>query len=656
MRGFRAEQLQALTTISNAQVGQGTDRVIYAQQSVNLDQNRYESAIYLANPGTNSTRVSPEGSIATLPRLAPDGNRFACALRDLDDDDAATRIAVIDLTTLHVTEICVPLEPPSELEWSPDGLQLGFVARDPDLDYYPRPGESRKAKDTPARKVETFFTKLDGEGWTFDRPTQVFVVQAIANAAPRAVTNGPFEASEFCWSPDGSRIACASARHVGWDLDLLRDLWVIDVATGAFTRITNTDAMYSHPQWSPDDRHIAALRYATPLSGPCHSQVVAMNPDEGAWESLTDSMDRNCVPFGAGHGLVWRDAESLYFAYEDGGRVTLALVNLTTCNVDIVVDGNVCVTELAIGNGTIATIQTDAVSIPELFIDNVRITDATSELFATTHTEPAEPQRFAARSSDGVEVECWAIRPEGKGPFPTILNIHGGPFTQYSYKLFDEFQVQAAAGFAVLYCNPRGSSGYSQQWGRAIRWPECDIDPGTGWGGIDYDDVLACADAAIRQFDWIDPKRLGLQGGSYGGYLTSWIIGHTDRFRAACSERSVNNLITEEHNSDVATSFREAVGASHLDAADAYTRQSPSTYVRQMKTPLLILHSEDDYRCPISQAEELFVALRLLGRTPEFWRFPGEGHELSRSGAPKHRIQRAEIILDFFTRHLAANG
>jgi dipeptidyl aminopeptidase/acylaminoacyl peptidase len=208
------------------------------------------------------------------------------------------------------------------------------------------------------------------------------------------------------------------------------------------------------------------------------------------------------------------------------------------------------------------------------------------------------------------------------------------------------------AGFAVVCCNPRGSSGYSEAWGRAVRWPECTTDPGTGWGGIDYDDVMACIDTAVRDFDWIDGERLGVLGGSYGGYLTSWIIGHTDRFRAACSERSVNNLVTEEHNSDVATSFRDYIGVSHLENSEPYVRTSPITYVHAMHTPLLILHSENDLRCPINQAEELFVALRLLGRTPEFWRFPGEGHELSRSGAPRHRVQRAEILLDFFRRHL----
>jgi dipeptidyl aminopeptidase/acylaminoacyl peptidase len=169
---------------------------------------------------------------------------------------------------------------------------------------------------------------------------------------------------------------------------------------------------------------------------------------------------------------------------------------------------------------------------------------------------------------------------------------------------------------------------------------------------VDFDDVMACVDEACRRFDWIDPERLGVLGGSYGGYMTSWIVGHTDRFKAACSERAANNLLTLDYNSDIASAFRAYVGVSHVENPEAYLRQSPSCYVEKMNTPMLLVHSEADLRCPIDQAEELFVALRLLGREPELVRFPGESHELSRSGAPRHRVMRGEILLDWFSGRL----
>jgi dipeptidyl aminopeptidase/acylaminoacyl peptidase len=236
-----------------------------------------------------------------------------------------------------------------------------------------------------------------------------------------------------------------------------------------------------------------------------------------------------------------------------------------------------------------------------------------------------------------------------------LLNIHGGPYTQYGHFFFDEFQVQAGAGYGVVYCNPRGSSGYGTPWGRAILGPKYARDPGTGWGGVDTTDVLSALDAALARYPYLDPERVGVLGDSYGGYLTSWLVTQTDRFAAACSERAVNNVATMTHTSDIGWWFNaQYAGVTAMEDTEELLRMSPVTYADRVTTPLLILHSENDWRCPIEQAEDLYTRLRQLGRDVEFVRFPGEGHELSRSGAPKHRLQRLEIILEFFGRHLKA--
>src|SRR5581483_6102445 len=182
----------------------------------------------------------------------------------------------------------------------------------------------------------------------------------------------------------------------------------------------------------------------------------------------------------------------------------------------------------------------------------------------------------------------------------------------------------AGAGYVVLFANPRGSDGYGQAWGDAIRGRDCADAPGHGWGSVDYDDVMAVVDEALRRFDFIDPARLGVLGGSYGSFLTSWIVGHTDRFAAACSERAVNNQLSMVGTSDIGFAFQAGyVGVSHLEAPEVYVRTSPITYVEQMHTPLLIIHSDNDLRCPAEQAEQLFVALRSLRRDVELVRFPG---------------------------------
>jgi dipeptidyl aminopeptidase/acylaminoacyl peptidase len=324
---------------------------------------------------------------------------------------------------------------------------------------------------------------------------------------------------------------------------------------------------------------------------------------------------------------------------------------------ELVVGGRRQIGSYDLAGGTLAYTVTTPTSLPELCVrvegEERQLTDLGAEFVADRVL--VEPEHFVATSADGTDVDAWIMLPtdaeEGERR-PTLLNIHGGPFTQYGNRFFDEFQLQVAAGYVVLFANPRGSSGYSEAWGRAIRGRTAPVDPGSGWGGVDYEDLMAVVDEAVRRFPSVDPERLGVLGGSYGGYMTSWIIGHTSRFKAAVSERACNNLLTMEHTSDVAGSFRTEIGVSHLDDPEEYRRQSPITYVRDMHTPLLILHSENDLRCAIEQAEELFAALRMLGRTPEFLRFPGESHELSRAGAPKHRVQRIEAILDFFGRKL----
>jgi dipeptidyl aminopeptidase/acylaminoacyl peptidase len=227
--------------------------------------------------------------------------------------------------------------------------------------------------------------------------------------------------------------------------------------------------------------------------------------------------------------------------------------------------------------------------------------------------------------------------------------VHGGPFTQYGTGFFDEFQVYAGAGYAVLFSNPRGGSGYSEEWGRAIRGP---VEGGPGWGTVDYEDVLGVVDTALEKFDFLDPDRLGMIGGSYGGFMTSWTIAHDHRFKAAVSERAVNHNLSAAGSSDLYWVFHQQFGGHWFDYENEWLERSPAHHAKNIQTPVLVLHSETDLRCNIEQGEHLFTMLRLLGKEVEMLRFPSESHELSRSGSPVHRVQRFEAILDWFDRYL----
>jgi dipeptidyl aminopeptidase/acylaminoacyl peptidase len=257
------------------------------------------------------------------------------------------------------------------------------------------------------------------------------------------------------------------------------------------------------------------------------------------------------------------------------------------------------------------------------------------------------PERFRFTRA-GFELDVWVMRPAGfvaGRRYPTLLNIHGGPHAQYGHNFFDEFQVYAGAGYAVVYTNPRGGQGYGEAFAQAVVGD---------WGGGDYADVMAALDEAIARDPFIDPDRLGVLGGSYGGFLTSWIVGHTRRFKAACSERAVNCQYTMFGTSDIGASFNvaELGGPMPWEDMARYIERSPLTYAKDVVTPLLIIHSEDDLRCPIEQGEQLFVALKKLRREVRFIRFPGENHEMSRSGKPRHRLERFRHILDWFGGYL----
>lgn len=234
--------------------------------------------------------------------------------------------------------------------------------------------------------------------------------------------------------------------------------------------------------------------------------------------------------------------------------------------------------------------------------------------------------------------------------YPVLLNIHGGPFGQYGETFFDEFQVYAGAGYGVVFCNPRGSSGQSTEFARALV---------EDMGGPDYHDVMRAFEGALERMDWADRGRLGVMGGSYGGFMTCWIIGHDHRFKAACVERGAIDWYGMQGASDIGHSFgRLYLGddASIQEDLEKLLRQSPMHYAKHIQTPTLILHAEDDLRCPIEQAEQLFVILKLMRKDVEFVRFPDENHEMSRAGRPSHRVQRFEVLLDYFGRKLAIPG
>ncbi len=260
--------------------------------------------------------------------------------------------------------------------------------------------------------------------------------------------------------------------------------------------------------------------------------------------------------------------------------------------------------------------------------------------FFSRISSPRPMEELTATAPDGYPVHGWIVRPKGAGPHPALLMIHGGPFTQYGWRLHDEAQVYADAGYAVIMGNPRGSSGYGQAHGRSVIGAAATIAAA---------DLLALLDAALAAGE-LDGSRVGVLGGSYGGYMTTWLAAHHgQRFKAAISERAVNAIDSFRGSSDIGWFFTAALWGAD---PEGWPAQNPLSFADQITMPMLIIHSEHDWRCPVEQAQRLFVALRLRGVPAEMLLFPGEGHELSRAGRPSHRLARFEAILDWWASHL----
>jgi dipeptidyl aminopeptidase/acylaminoacyl peptidase len=648
---MRPEDVYELVNAGDPRISPDGSRVAFVVTRIDQEASDYRSAIWIAStdgsaePTQFTTGERRDGN----PRWSPDGNWLAFTSNRGEDAKAPAALYVIPAQGGEPRRLTTLKESVEWVAWSPDSTRIAFTARARDDAY-----EEEDDRKRQPRRFTRLFHKLDSVGWTGDRRTQIFVVPIDGSAEAKQVTTGDFEHGHPTWTPDGKQLVFDGMRDEDWDKLLINRLYVADAdGDGEPRRLTQDDNSYTEPAFSPDGSKLAFRFTLEDGTYPHHDQIGVMNPDGSGVQILTESLDRQCSPYPDHREPVWDGDGRILFTIEDGGNIHLyAVATDGSSQPELLLGGERQIGAFDHRDGTFATIQGTYTQLRELYLGDRKVTSV-GDAF-TSGRELVEAERFTARSQDGYEVDAWVMRPAGLEAgkrYPALLFIHGGPFAQYGTGFFDEFQVAAGAGYVVLFSNPRGGSGYSEEHGRAIRGPL--RDQGPGWGTRDYEDVMAVVDTALEQFDFIDADRLGVLGGSYGGYMTSWIIGHTNRFKAAVSERAVNNLITMFGSSDLFWVFQRQFGGHYWEGMDAYVERSPSTYAAQMETPVLILHSEQDLRCNVEQAEHLFNLLRLLGKTDvELVRFPAESHELSRAGSPVHRVLRFETLLDWFDRYL----
>ncbi|HJQ73766.1 MAG TPA: S9 family peptidase [Gaiellaceae bacterium] len=649
---MRPEDVYALTSVSDPRLSPDGRRVAYVVTRVDRDESRYRSAIWTATlDGSEEPRQLTSGERSDgSPRWSPDGRWLAfVSSRDGEEDKAHGELYVLPADGGEPRRLTDGDESVESIAWSPDSSRIAFARRVRDEAYE----EEEDRKRAPRRFTRLFF-KLDSVGWTGDRRRHLFVV-GLDGDDERQLTEGDCENDEPAWSPDGRRIVFSSLRGERWDVELVEALYALDVdGDGAEPRrLTGPDESAGMPAFSADGSLIAYSHSPEDGTNPHHNQIAVMRADGSDRRILTASLDRQCAPYPLGREPVW-DGDRVAFGIEDGGNVHLYTVSADgSGEPELLVGGEQVVGLYDLVDGVLVYTASTHTRPHELFDGGGNRITAVCDDFVGGR-ELSDVERFTASSADGTEVDAWLVRPpgfDGGRRYPVLLVIHGGPFTQYGTGFFDEVQVYAGGGYCVLFSNPRGGSGYTEAWGRAIRGPGGDAGP--GWGSVDYEDLMGVVDTALERYPFLDADRLGVLGGSYGGYMTSWIVSHTKRFKAALSERAVNHLVSAFGSSDVFWVYERQFGGPMWENVEEWLRMSPATYARDIETPLLVVHSENDLRCNIEQGEHLFTLLRLMGKEVEMLRFPSESHELSRSGSPRHRVQRFEAILEWFGRYLS---
>ena len=612
--------------------------------TVDLDENTTRRCIWLDESPLTA------GPTDSQPAWSPDGARLAfVSRRDTDTKKSTLHVMPVDGPG-ELRTLCTMDDGIGDLAWSPDGRHLAFTSRTRDDRY-----DAEDVRWQSPRKIERFLSRLNGQNWIFDRPQHVYVVAADGTGTPRNLTPGTHEYGSVAWTPDSDAIVTSGRAHDTWEEDLAEDLYLVPL-DGEARALTRHTGLFSAPAVSPDGTSVACIGMDNALEYPQNMKIGLVPIEGGEHRWISSGLDRTFFAMTCAQAPVWESDDTLLAAAEDHGETHLYRLGVDGRDPEQLTSGALSVQGYDVKLGVLATTRSTVRHGGELWLtldgDDRRVTHVTSDLRGW--------ERFSVPCSDGcAEIDSWIMRPDDfdeSASYPVLLNVHGGPFTQYGEYFFDEAQMQAAAGFVVLMSNPRGGSGRDTAWGQAIIGPKHATAPGLGWGTVDVDDVMAVLDNALDRYTFCDRNRVGMLGGSYGGFMATLLAArYGDRFRGICSERSVNNMLTEEWSSDIATFFRSEHGPNPVEDPEEYLRMSPITMADDIHVPMLLIHSEEDFRCPINQAEELWVTLRLLKRDVTFYRFPGENHDLSRTGSPVHRRMRAEIILDWFAERLAAD-
>lgn len=655
-RFVEISDLYRFKLVSDPQISPDGERVVFVVERMDRKEKKYFSNLALVPTAGGRVRALTTGKKNdTLPRWSPDGKTVAFVSKR----DESVQIWLLPMEGGEARPLTrLPRGKITALKWSPDGRQIGFL-------FHPFGKEvtfdaSGKPEVPVYRHIRDLWYRLDGEGFFDSEFTHVWVANAQRGAA-RQVVKGNWNDTYFDWTPDGRRIVFISNRRKEWQYRLEEDeLYMVSSRGGNPRRIPAPAGPKEGVSVSPDGKKVAFLGHERPYEGwgVVNYTVRTVGLDGKGYRSLTDGLDRTAYPLTLGDLTpsfivtppVWEaSGRSIFFNASADGGGPLYRVNADTGEIETVTDEKVVVSFSVDRKTERVALHGGQIDAPdEIFsvrpgTGKLRQLTRLNGRYVNSRTfNLPEEVRF---DTGGTTIHGWLLKPPDFSPrkkYPLILEIHGGPRCQYGRLFFHEMHVLAARGYVVLYTNPRGSQGYGEKYADAI----------TGkWAEPAMKDLMAVIDR-VATLGYVDEARMGVTGGSYGGYMTNWVVTHTRRFRAAVTQRSVSNLSTMFGTSDLGFDMQWEFKATPWENPGLYAKWSPITYVKNCATPLLIIHSEHDWRCNVEQDDQMYMALKYLKREVEYVRFPEEPHGLSRRGRPDRREARLKFMVDWFDRYL----